>query len=258
MRAVGAAAVTVDFEHVRPPEPAWQAALDAIAPPADCLTSLYLAWEPGDVWQPVQRWIIWQVRPVALVRPDVLAELRGPHPRSAGFYHPRRRRWVGGPAGLVDRRQWELFHATGGFCTRWWTVQGDRGGHRYRLDATEARVAQMHGHAGDTPAAGDLPYAAPDGRTWALIAERDAMRRHALLTDFAARSPEQLDAEDQQAIQYAQDELWRWLSQQLGATLDAHGAALRDSLRGVSLPAGFRDTTDYDAEFARLHEPDAI
>lgn len=162
----------------REPDPAWVRDLRAYSPKSDAHTWLYLAWEPGDWWDPVERWVIYQVRPPALIPAPVLKELQGPHPRSTGHFcapgthcgHARRLpTWVGGCCGLVNLTEWRLYRATGGWARAWWVLQGDARGHLRYFTEAQSALAELAGLAPHPPVLGSLPYAEPDQRTWAAI-----------------------------------------------------------------------------------------
>src|SRR3990167_5277957 len=72
--------VKVGLEYDRPVPEAWERAVWSVAPPSNFLSWLKLVWEP------VERWMIYQMRAPRFVRPEMLKELRGPSPRSTGHY----------------------------------------------------------------------------------------------------------------------------------------------------------------------------
>jgi hypothetical protein len=243
------------FEHDRTAPREWGEMLAVIAPPSNYLTSLHIRWEPGDRWDPIQRWMIWQLRPPQFVRKDVLAELRGPDPRSKGHYcapgyclcNMKTNTWRGGAAGLIDREQWKLYRETGCYGTRWWCVQGHNGGHRHRLDETESRTSLLFGGKSDTPVPGELPYADFDYRTFHKVAEMDRVRAWKMVIRYCDRNHDQMDAEEFEAKKEAQTLLWGWLSSQTSRSLDSISrkdwAEFREAVpRGV----GQKDTTNYE------------
>jgi hypothetical protein len=178
------------IEYERMPRPEWQAALDAQHVPGTA--RLVVAWEPGDVWQPIHRWFLWQLQPWHQSQNEaVKQELRGPHPRKNArlVYVPDtvngktelRPRMVGG-ASLVDRRTYELHReverATGELVIprRLWVIQGHGGGHPFTLSASEQKLRVEQGLPSDVPSAGDLPYAEFDGRVLAALERYDLFR----------------------------------------------------------------------------------
>ena len=230
---------SIGLEYSRSIPEAWDRALWAIAPPSQFVTYLRLGWWSGDVWQPIERYGIWQMRHPRFVRPDVLAELRGPSPRSAGHYcavgycgcRTKFNAWYGGAARQIDFAQWQLFQETGHYGTRWWTIQGDQGGHRHRLDRVEARVARIHGGTGDTPRPGDLPYAEFDQRTFWKIAALDRVRMWKGVTEYVHRNNDQLNAEEREEGLAAQRALWSWLESQVKRTVDTIGSSGAKTLK---------------------------
>lgn len=194
-RALDAHAVT-RIEYDRTPRPEWQAALDALHIPGT--SRLLVAWEPGDVWQPIHRWFLWQLQPWTLSHNDaVKAELRGPHPRSKGHYcapsagcgcvnefgvPTHTNNWKGGPVKLIDRRAWEIHRqverTTGELVIprRLWVIQGDNGGHPFQIAMTEQKLRREQGLPEDVPSAADLPYAEFDRRVLVALERYDLWR----------------------------------------------------------------------------------
>ena len=198
----GAHAVT-RIEYDRQPLAEWQASLDALHIPGTA--RLIVAWEPGDVWQPIHRWMLWQLQPWHLNQNTALKnELRGPHPRSRGHYcgpetgcqcvdefgqRVYSRTWKGGPSTLIDRRQYELhwahYKATGELVVprRFWVIQGDAGGHPFTVSMSEQKWRREHGMAPDVPSASDLPYVEFDRRVLTALERYDLWRYAAGLGD---------------------------------------------------------------------------
>lgn len=223
----------------------WQADLDTLAPAADRRARLILRWEPGDVWQPVQRLLIWMCQDPRWVNtePWIVAELRKNSPRSNGHYCGighclcalKKNRWVGGVAKWVDREAWRLYRDTGLYGTRWWTIQGHGGGHRFLWEPDElaSKLSQTNGGPADTPSPGDLPYAPFDHRVlWAVQQERRAADIVAGLQSVAdARAT--LSLEDKRRAQEAMNALMSW-SDERAYALWHDGAEL--------MPRYFEDT----------------
>lgn len=228
------------YEHQRPVPAGWANLLAAHFPRRDDTSSLLIRWEPGDPWEPVQRYCIWHVLPLKLIanRRELAKELQGPHPRSTGHYCAsgwcpcpvKANRYIGGACGIIDRATWELFHETGLYGRRYWMIQGTTGGHRHRLDTIERKIARIKtGHA-DTPAPGDLPYADFDGRVLAKLIEADKLRIWKHYLDFTRRNHAQMDAE-QRALEIEGNRLiWNWLDGQVDAAVTKMGQAGRKTL----------------------------
>lgn len=200
----------------------WHLRLRHMRPLTDSTEGLVMTWEPGDVWEPVQRWLIYGVLPRRVIPVDVLQQLSGPHPRSSGHgcfpgycmcARPRYR-WVGGPAPLITRTQWLLFQETGGWARPLWVLQGTRGGHKRRFTEWESRLSQLAGGPAQPPAPGVLSYAEPDERTWEalrLYADPELMATYRGVVAFGLRRPGDLDPTDAAAAQFAAVEVLKSL-----------------------------------------------
>ncbi len=206
-RAVSAR-VRIDYERV--PDPSWQAMLDTQH--LEGTARVIVAWEPGDVWQPIHRWMLWQLQPWAHVDATFQQELQGPHPRSKGHYCAdgqcvcpvKTNRWRGGAARLIDRRTWEIarqhYQQTGEWVRprRLWVIQGFHGGHPFMIGMAEEKLRQAQGLPAEVPSAGDLPYAEPDPRVLAALERYDLWRfAHGLgdpMTHGAALAIKQVQA----------------------------------------------------------------
>lgn len=212
----------------RPVPREWQARLRELFPATEQTTHLHLRWEKGNPWEPINRWMIWHMYPVHAIADDLRKELLGPPPRATGHYcadgwclcDRKMDSWTDGAAFQIDQQQWELYRETGYYGQRWWVIQGDKGGHKYRLNQIEAKVAKLHTGKSSTPAAGDLPYADFDDRVIAKIVERDRARMYATVArwgeDVTVRG-RMLDEEDRAGVLEANQLLWDWLESQVGA-----------------------------------------
>jgi hypothetical protein len=256
------------FTGPRPAPTHWQQRLESVVPRTDALSWLYLRWEPGDPWQPVNRWVIWQIRPLSVTRPEYVAAVKGPDPRSTGhacvtphyvgkiacLCPVKREAWVGGSNRLIDRAQWEVYRETGGFGTRWWAIQGPPGGHRYRLDKWESKVSRIHGGPEDTPSLGDLPYQEFSELVVSKIIPYDNVRQWKHIMDYAHRNPGRLDEIEREGVLTAQAELWKWLESQVGKSVDGLTRGELNLLRDTA-----RDHTPVGAHLdASPVDPDVI
>jgi hypothetical protein len=256
-----AAGIQTVIEYDRTPPEAWERLVWSVAPPSEHLSWFALRWEPGDVWQPVHRWVIWHMRPKGR-HPRLLdAALRGPHPRSSGHYCGvgycpcaiKANHWVGGPSSGVgvDRQTWELFRETGCYGQRWWVVQGTNGGHRFTLDPIEAKVFKLHTGRSDTPAPGDLPYADVDRRVLRHLLAYDKLALWKGAIRFGARGDAQLSREVQHEVEQSRLALLRWLENQTDLLWDEERSRIKRVLDAVPrIPGYAKDTTDYEAEQA--------
>ncbi len=190
-------------------DPSWQAQLDVLNPPNGKLSWLHLYWEAGFPWEHVGRWMIGQVMPPERV-PDVFRELlEGPNP--ANFGRLVNGKWLSLLPG-ISRRQWHFYRNTGCLLKPYWVVQGSRGGHKLRLTHAESRIIELNGGDPDPPAVGDLPYAAPDSRTFQKLAQLDMVRQYAFMVDFLENGDERLSAQDKNGLVAMRKLLWEtWL-----------------------------------------------
>lgn len=200
------------YRHTRPVPPEWQADLDRLNPEGEHMTKLVLHWYAGIEYEPVQRWAIWEVIPKAMwseilaqeqihgvpqeesLTYEMLTELRGPDPRSAGewvdckcgaeevCHHPGALRWLS--ESTVSRAQWEIHKETGGIPRLTWIIQGDKGGHAWQWGPNEyawlLSTGITHEQASQLcraiPNPGELPYAPYDQRVYDALAKRDKLR----------------------------------------------------------------------------------
>lgn len=218
------------------PHPSWQEELDRITPASNAENKQrgIIWWEPGDTWEPVQRWIIYAMWPKKAIPPHVLKELQGPHPRSAGRYSEKLGLWVDGPAPNITRTAWEIYQKFGGWAQPFWVLQGENGGHRYRLHSWERVLLYLATGKKDVAAPGDLPYCEPDQRTWAALWQaklrNDEVQKVAML---ATKYRGELDGEDAQLVDQAVREYVRSWGESVGQHADELAWALR---RNTSLP----------------------
>lgn len=245
----------VNFEYSRDVPEAWERSLWTIAPPSNFLSWLKLRWESGDQWEPIQRWMIWQMRHPKFVRPDLLAELKGPSPRSKGHYcgagyclcPVKKNAWRGGAARQIDYAQWKLFQETGHYGTRWWCIQGSHGGHRHRLTPIEAKISRINRGPSDTPAPGDLPYADYDLRTFRKVAQLDRVRMWKGVAEYAERNHDTMDQEEQDEATQARWALWQWLESQVKQSVDGMGKIGANALKDAA-PRLLDDPNPIDEE----------
>lgn len=169
------------FTWKREPDPSWVEALARIAPRNDQIPWLLIYWEPGETWDPVQRWMIREMDPaLKYYDAEEIALYDGPSPRTMGFWEGegRTRRWKSEAPPGFSLRRWELYQQYKCISSRVWVVQGPNGGHPFALSQAEQAFLQSMGAPdADTPAPGSLPYAEPDQRTWRRLGEYDRLRK---------------------------------------------------------------------------------
>lgn len=225
------------FVWDREPPAAWVEELDRLAPPSDTMAHYRLVWEPGEPEAPVQRWVIWQMRPKALTErllwfarhdpyranPKVLG-LLDEHPRKDAVWDPNAQcyRKRNGKLAKTDRLTYDLYQRTGCYGERFWVIQGHRGGHRWSLNDTERRLLWMatNGVMKDVPFPGDLPYAPFDKRVvkHLLDIERILVTRKVL--QYGQAMEAQLDQEEQAEVEQARALYFDWLGDQFAEVAD--------------------------------------
>lgn len=230
------------FQWERETPPEWQAALRAVHPAGERLSDFRIVWEPGEPQSPIQRWVIWQMRPVHYTRLQVRRRidprflgLTERHPREHAWWdsHARCYRKPGMALAKTDRLTWELYHRTGQYGQRWWVIQGDRGGHRYHLTPTESKLMGIRYGVRSMrpPFAGDLPYAAFDQRTLQhLVALENVAKWHKVCA-YADANEARLDREEEAEAQGARGALADWLDAQFSKVFDEHLGVYKSVLK---------------------------
>lgn len=248
----------IDFS--KRPHPSWQRSLARIAPRSEVLNWLHLGWYAGDLWCPVERWIVYEMTPFsAVARQQALAQrfgfedefyraLTGPNPRTGGHYDAALGCFLHkGPPPLIDRRQWVLFRELGAFARPVWVVQGDRGGHKRHFSPLEIRHLRTQGYPYDeAPAPGELPYADFDERVVDQLARMDQLRKWDRRRAWTRRTI----GDQWRARAKAETEFLRlfgaWLDQQLAGV----ASIVADMVRTEDLP--YNDTPVEEREQAYL------
>lgn len=163
------------------PEPGWQEELDRVVPRTERGAWLKLVWDPGMPYEPVSRWVIYEMQgDLSRVNPRLLAEFFRPPPRQDGLWVPDtsvlgRRRWHS--HSTISQMQYDLFHAHRAYPSKLWIVQGHGGGHKWALSTAEDRLFRFRCEGQEWPAPGELPYANPDRRTFEMLAALDRFRQ---------------------------------------------------------------------------------
>lgn len=246
-------AVQVGLDYTRVPEASWLERLKEINGESTALPTLVLHWEPGDKWGPIQRWMVYQTIPLLNTPAWLLPELRGPHPRAWGRFDERAGYWVDGPAPNITRSQWEIFHVHGRYAVPYWTIQGDRGGHKYRLNRWESRLSKLAGGPGDTPNPGELAYCVPDSRTWDALAKADRMRQDGQTLEYVMRRPHEFTPEELKEAERVAREVLEWVGLQAAEHADEMARALRNDSTIPRLKAGETpEKVDEDLETHQL------
>lgn len=173
----------------------WQADLETVVPRTDRVPWLKIAWQPGIEYEPVGRWMLYEMVPNLEWVPEGIVEcLDGPNPRTVGVWHIGEdgvKRWISD--SLVSLLQWTLYHETGCYPMAWWVIQGDHGGHKLAWGVVERQMWEQAGRTVvDLPTPGALPYAPYDGRVREQVIRADRMRqwRGSLAWDERAKTKE--------------------------------------------------------------------
>lgn len=230
----------------------WQPELDRIAPPTERgFSSLKLIWEPGEVWAPVGRWVIYQMSPVERAPFGIVHDLLGPNPRRYGRYDWAAKKFVRTRSFMVTERQWKLYHETGLFGKPYWVVQGSFGGHKRHWSEIEQQVIAIQTGITeqlDPPAPGDLPYAEPSNRTIRALKRYDMVEKFGDTLKMLSHRDDvraRLDSIEAEQARAMAEELWKWLGEQVAETLTFTRAMVNTIWDNADPDAA---VNDYEAE----------
>lgn len=221
----------IDYEGPSGVAERWQPELDAIAPRTERGTSwFHLMWEPGEVWAPVMRWVIWEVSPFERAPGFIQDDLRGPNPRLFGKWDAAAGKFRQERSFTVNMRQWDFYQQTGCYGRPVFVVQGERGGHRRRWSDVQQNVIMaqtgmdtMPDGGLEPPAPGDLCYAEPDSRTIRKLAADDLVRLYGdILHRVALRGGTSLlDIREQRVARQMAEIVFRHVEEEVEDALDA-------------------------------------
>lgn len=244
-------------EWTKPVPPEWQDALERVSGQArsDRVPWLKLVWEPGEAWEPVERWVIYEMIPRARLLSHragreqaeaILADLAGPPPVSRRSWKVKDGRRVLSTTCFVTQREWELYRTTGCYGRPYWVLQGDHGGHKKWFNPVEQRLLRLAGRPSEPPDLGDLPYAGWDRRVEdALARERALLEEQTLVRNLERRTDADWRAEMRRREKGLAKLLLAHLDQQLAAAVDE----VKYSWAPSDLPEG-APITDEDMEQA--------
>lgn len=253
----GAPAPPSTFHWTRDVPPAWQADLETACPKSDSLTWLQIVWQPGWPYEPVQRWEIYEMDPrLDHVDPGFLADLKGEDPRKRGEWieDPDIPQELGGARfrshSWFSHTQWQLFREHNCYPIRFWIIQGDKGGHVWRMDHIQ-RNFELTIEGADTPLPGDLPYAEYGQATKTSIMELDRLKQwhDELFRSFNTKTGDDVDAEEAARKEVYASKMLAWLDKQIE---DVTSQVPRSALPSLSdLPMG---DTQYEREKEAVDE----
>lgn len=168
------------FKRVVPES--WERELNDISPSQNRFVWLKLIYEEGHPWEPVERYMLYQMTPerlmVAGLMPDILEQLKDPDPPSAhgNYYDTVKEEFVRDPNCLITERAWHLYRETGCWGRPYWVIQGERGGHKRWFTRAEQQLLRFAKLPTEPPAPGDLPYAEWDERVKEKLLQLDVLR----------------------------------------------------------------------------------
>ena len=162
------------FQWTNTPEPEWLRALEPFGPVLEQRAHLTLMWESGTPVDPVQRWVIYEATPMALVPDWKLGAFYDDLPcRCLVPWTPERCSKCHGLNSPGRARIFEYLHRTECFALPYWVIQGGYGGHKHRFNQTEQQWQRMMGRPDDPPDPGSLAYAPFDQRVLRQLARHN-------------------------------------------------------------------------------------
>lgn len=235
------------YTATRLPPAHWEQALAEIAPYSDRHSWLKLAWNDE-----CERWVIYQMVPPRYVSSVYWAD------EQPVRFDAVKKKWYPDPnQRLLLRRDamsitgWRLYKATGHAPSLWWIIQGSNGGHRYKLDKIESKLAQIEWGVTDTPCPGELPYAEFDHRVLNAIGPLDKLRAYKSVVEFAERNQDTLDAEKKERAEEARRAILANLRTQIRTNISEDRATWRQWFRENARPITAEDKRkiriDYEA-----------
>jgi len=172
----------------RPVPKEWDERLAEFSPTTNRMQWLKIIHEPGYPWEPVDRFIIYEMMPAEFMEKVphgtdtllsmVLEQLQHPVPPSemGGYYDHALQEYVANPDCLITTRAWDLFRETACWGRPYWIIKGTTGGHKREFSQVEQKLLRLHGLPSDAPAAGALPFAEFDDRVMSQLRGQDMLR----------------------------------------------------------------------------------
>lgn len=203
----------------------WERRLAEFSPQTNRFTWLKIIWEQGYAWEPVERYMVYQMVPAHAVDPEILEQLQDPHPPSKhGNYYDSHfdngdgttGKFILNPDCLITERAWNMYRETGCWGRPYWVIQGTNGGHKRWFSKNEKKLLRLLGLPDEPAAPGDLPYAEFDEKCEANLrlvdvlkgAHSELRRRRALST----QGHEERESETEKAFRI---QLMRFLADQV-------------------------------------------
>jgi hypothetical protein len=163
---------------------AWEDWMSEYSPPTDRFKWLKIIHEQGYPWEPIDRFIIYEMLPVKVMDtgegllPEILAQLQHPQPPSemGNYYDHALGEFVRNEDCLITERAWHLYRETGAWGRPYWVIQGTKGGHKRWFSQIEQQLLRAAGLPHQPPEPGDLPFAEFDDRVKKQLHNQDMLR----------------------------------------------------------------------------------
>lgn len=249
------------FVWDREPPASFVKELAEATPQDDNLTQFLCVWEPGEPQAPIQRWVLWQMRPKLMTqklidaRHPLVEGLTEPHPRRGAWWDEKagHYRLKGGKTAKTDRLTWELYDKTGMYGQRWWIIQGPNGGHRWNLTSTERRILGegSMGNIRDVPMPGDMPYADPDWRTIRHLLELQKVTLWLRIARYAEHQQNRLNAAEEAEVEQARGRFFDWMMHQLDGIYGEYMPLYKKALKNIPVAVGSKAPEPGDLGEAR-------
>jgi hypothetical protein len=218
----------------------WETELAELSPRSEQTSWLKLIFEEGYPWEPVERFMIYEMIPAHAVDPEILSWLQRDTPPQ-GYWDSVLDEFVPEEGCMITKRAHRLYQEFQCWGRPWWVIQGTKGGHKRWFSESDKKLLKLAGLPQEPPAPGDLDYAPFDSRVVTQLVKHD------LLRDEQGRIRQGM--EDRQGIvgyraREAKDAkqfrtlLLDWLSEQVAEIApDAHKALLKmDAPRSTADP----------------------
>ena len=204
----------------------WAAHLAELSPTDNITSYLRLIWEPGYPWEPVNRWMVYQMHRAHTVDALIREQLQHPLPPSkmGNYYDSVLGEFVRNPDCLITERAYWLYRETGCWGRPFWVIQGAHGGHKRWFSPSEKKSLKLAGLPTDPAAPGDLPYADFDNRVIAQLRAHDLLRdEEGSLLRMRELSQGAMDARRENQERRFREQLVKWLHTQVADIApDAH------------------------------------
>ena len=153
----------------------WETELRAFSPIVEKVSHLRAYW-----YRAGMRWVLYQCIPLALMPDDerkVRPDLTGSELFDALRGRPQRMRGDDEEPSPISDLQHEFARRFGVWAGPLWVLQGERGGHFWKLDPWQQNVAIAKGHSGEMPAIGILQACPFDQRVITSLQQHNRLRQ---------------------------------------------------------------------------------